>query len=60
MASRVNTKFVLILTSTVLVGVVIVGGLWVLQIRGDSSRHIKKGDAYMAEGRAIEASGDDW
>ena len=59
MATRINTKFVLILVSTVFAAVVIVGGLWLLQIRGDSGRHIKKGDAYLAEGRAIEASGDD-
>ncbi len=59
MATRINTKFVLILVGTVSVAVGIVGGLWVLQIRGDATRHIKAGDAIVAEAVALEAAGDD-
>ena len=59
MATRINTKFVLILAGTVGVAVCIVGGLWVLQIRGDATRHIKAGDAIMAEAVALEATGED-
>ena len=59
MATRINTKFVLILATSVLAAVGIVGGLWVLQIRSDAGRNIKNGDALMVEGRALEASGDD-
>ncbi len=60
MATRINTKFILILTAIVFAAVGIVGGLWVLQLRGDTSRHIRGGDALMAEGeyeRALKEYG---
>ena len=59
MATRINTKFVLLLTIAVFTAAGIVGGLWVLQRRGDTSRHIKAGDAMMVEACILEAAGDD-
>ncbi|MHC4414837.1 MAG: tetratricopeptide repeat protein [Planctomycetota bacterium] len=50
MATKVNRKFVLILTAAVFMVAVLVGGLWVLQRRGDTTRHIKAGDQFMAQG----------
>jgi tetratricopeptide (TPR) repeat protein len=58
MATRVNTRFVLILAVTLFTAVGIVGGLWVLQIRSDTTRHIKAGDALMVRARAATDSGD--
>ena len=49
MATRINTKFVLILAGSVGAGVCVIIGLWVLQIRGDATRHITAGDAIVAE-----------
>ncbi len=60
MATRVNTKFVFILAVALLAATGIVGGLWVLHIRGDTSRHISAGDEFMAEGeyeRALKEYG---
>ncbi|MHC4827341.1 MAG: hypothetical protein ACYTEY_12360, partial [Planctomycetota bacterium] len=57
MATRVNTRFVLILAVTLFAAVGIVGGLWVLQIRGDTTRHIKAGDALMVRAQAATDSG---
>ena len=54
MATRINTKFVLILATSVLTAVGIVGGLWVLQIRSDTGRNIKNGDALMVQGRDLD------
>ena len=59
MATRINTKFVLILGIAAFSVVGIVGGLWILQIRSDTSRHIRSGDAMMVEARALDAAGDD-
>ena len=59
MATRINTKFVLLLGIAVFTAAGVVGGLWFLQIRGDTGRHLKAGDAMMAEARALEAAGDD-
>ncbi|MCH6552487.1 MAG: hypothetical protein IH804_10850, partial [Planctomycetes bacterium] len=50
MASRVNTRFVLILAGFVVVALGIVGGLWGLQMRGDATRNIRTGDEYLAQG----------
>jgi len=58
MATRVNTRFVLILAVTLFTAVGIVGGLWVLQIRSDTTRHIKAGDALMVRAVAATDSGD--
>ena len=58
MATRINTRFVLLLAIAVSTAFGIVGGLWVLQIRGDTSRHIEAGDALMAEARALDALGN--
>ena len=58
MATRVNARFVLILAVTLFAAAGIVGGLWVLQIRGDTTRHIKAGDALMVRARAATESGD--
>ncbi|MCH8343767.1 MAG: tetratricopeptide repeat protein [Planctomycetes bacterium] len=48
MATRVNTKFVLILTVAVLGAVGTVGLLAVLKVRGDTTRHIKAGEQLLA------------
>jgi tetratricopeptide (TPR) repeat protein len=58
MATRVNTRFVLILAVTLFAAAGIVGGLWVLQIRSDTTRHIKAGDALMVRARTATESGD--
>jgi tetratricopeptide (TPR) repeat protein len=58
MATRVNTKFVLILVVTLFAAAGIVGGLWLLQIRSDTARNIKAGDTNMAQGRAARDRGD--
>jgi tetratricopeptide (TPR) repeat protein len=58
MATKVNTRFVLILTVTLFAAAGIVGGLWVLQIRSDTTRHIKAGDALMVRAEAATDSGD--
>ncbi|MHC4128778.1 MAG: hypothetical protein ACYSUA_11535, partial [Planctomycetota bacterium] len=58
MATRVNTRFVLILVVTLLAAVGIVGGLWFLQMRGDTTRNIRAGDERMAEGEQALAGGD--
>ncbi len=59
MATRINTKFVLLLGIAVFTVTGVVGVLWVFQIRGDTSRNIEAGDAMMVEARALEAAGDD-
>ncbi len=48
MATRVNTKFVLILTAAVLGAVGTIGLVAVLKIRGDTTRHIKAGEQLLA------------
>ena len=58
MATRFNMKFILILATITFAAAGIVGGLWVLQIRGDTGRHIRSGDALMADGGA--ARSDIW
>jgi len=50
MASRVNTRFVLILVLVVMAAVAIVGGLWFLKIRTDATRHVRTADEYMQQG----------
>ena len=50
MATRVNTKFVLVLSATLVASSGIVFGLWVLHVRGDTTRHIKAGNELMAAG----------
>ena len=59
MATRINWTFVLLLFIAVFIFASTVGGLWVLQIRADTGRHMKAGDAMMVEARALEAAGDD-
>ncbi|MDY7109681.1 MAG: tetratricopeptide repeat protein, partial [Planctomycetota bacterium] len=44
MAARVNTRFLIILLIGIISAVVIVGGLWVLKIRGDAGRQARRGD----------------
>jgi hypothetical protein len=58
MATRVNFRFVLILTVTLFAAAGIVGGLWVLQIRGDTTRNITAGDALVVRAQAATDSGD--
>ncbi|MCZ6851977.1 MAG: hypothetical protein O7F17_10075, partial [Planctomycetota bacterium] len=48
MATRVNTKFVLILTAAVLGAVGTIGLVAVLKNRGDTTRHIKAGEQLLA------------
>ncbi|MHC4446501.1 MAG: tetratricopeptide repeat protein, partial [Planctomycetota bacterium] len=50
MASRVNTRFLLILAVALMAGGGIVGGLWFLQMRADATRNIRAGDEFMAQG----------
>ncbi len=60
MATRVNIRFIFILAISLLAATGIVGGLWVLHIRGDTTRHISAGDEFMAEGeyeRALKEYG---
>jgi tetratricopeptide (TPR) repeat protein len=57
MATRINVKFVLIVAATLCIAAGVVGGLWVLQRRGDTSRYIRNGDQMMVEARALEAAG---
>ena len=52
MATRINTKFVLILAISVFAAGGIIGGLWVLQIRGDTSRNPAADTAGSAEGES--------
>ncbi|MCH8150905.1 MAG: tetratricopeptide repeat protein [Planctomycetes bacterium] len=49
MATRVNTKFVLILTAAVLGAVGTIGLVAVLKNRGDTTRHIKAGEQLLAQ-----------
>ncbi|MHC5002620.1 MAG: tetratricopeptide repeat protein [Planctomycetota bacterium] len=55
MASRVNTKFLLILAVCTIFVVGLVGGLFYLQYRGDAERHIRRGDELMQAGEFREA-----
>ncbi len=55
MASRVNTRFILILVVSVVAALGIVGGLWALQMRGDATRNIRAGDEYLAQGEFKKA-----
>lgn len=48
MATRVNTKFVLILTAAVLGAVGTIGLVAVLKNRGDTTRHVKAGEQLLA------------
>ncbi|MEE9533430.1 MAG: hypothetical protein V3W06_03350, partial [Acidimicrobiia bacterium] len=60
MAARVNTRFVLILSFSIVSIVGLVGGLWFLKIRGDATRNINAGDQLMAQGdysRAVQMYG---
>lgn len=50
MATRVNTKFVLVVSATLFAAGGVVFGLWVLHVRGDTTRHIRAGDELMAMG----------
>ena len=48
MATRINKKFVFILAVTVFAVAGLAGGMWYLQRRGDTTRHIKAGDEFVA------------
>lgn len=48
--TRINTKFLFILLMTVLAGGILVGGLVYLQIRGDATRHMRRGHEALAQG----------
>jgi tetratricopeptide (TPR) repeat protein len=50
MASRVNTKFILILVCGLFITAMMLGALYYLRVRNDTTRHIKAGDQLMAEG----------
>jgi len=47
MASRVNTKFLIILVIGIASAVIIIGGLAFLKIRGDAGRQARQGDEQM-------------
>lgn len=55
MASRVNTRFLLILAVALMAGGGIVGGLWFLQMRADATRNVRAGDEFMAQGEFKKA-----
>ncbi len=57
MATKFNVKFVLIVAATLVIAAGVVGGLWVLQRRGDTDRYIRAGDQMMVEARALETAG---
>lgn len=50
MAAKVNVRFVLILTMALGTAAVILGGLYLLQIRGDATRNLRRGDEALAAG----------
>ena len=41
MASKINTKFVLVIVLALAFAGVILGGLWFLQYRGDATRNVR-------------------
>ena len=55
MASRVNTKLILILTVSLFGAGGVIGGLWFLQMRGDASRAARIGDEFFAQGELEKA-----
>lgn len=55
MATKVNRKLLFVVVAGVTVAVVTVGGILVLQYRADATRHIRRGDAALAEGDAKAA-----
>lgn len=55
MASRVNTKFLLILVVCVVFVAGIAAGLFYLQYRGDAERHVRRGDELMQSGEHRDA-----
>ncbi len=57
MATRVNTRFILILLIAIIGAGGIVGGLWVLQYRKDATRNIRKGDQFAQAAMWDEARG---
>ena len=50
MASRVNTKFILIIVCGLFLTAIMLGALYYLRVRNDTTRHIKAGDQLMAAG----------
>ncbi|MCA9290276.1 MAG: tetratricopeptide repeat protein [Phycisphaerales bacterium] len=56
MAARVNTRFIVILASVLALLVVAVGGMWYIQRRADTQRHIVAGDELMAAGAYRDAA----
>ncbi len=50
MATQVNKKMFLYVTTFFAVAIVLLGGLWFLYARADAGRNIRRGDAYMATG----------
>src|SRR4051794_35543740 len=50
MASKVNTKFVLILILSLGAASAVIGGLYVLNMRGDAERNARLGDEAAAKG----------
>src|SRR5262245_3375048 len=50
MASRINTKFVLILVAALVLGGGIFGALLFMQYGSDATRNIRQGDAAVAAG----------
>ncbi|MCC6680407.1 MAG: tetratricopeptide repeat protein [Phycisphaeraceae bacterium] len=60
MPGRVNTRFVLILVTTITAVVMVLFAVWYFKIRSNPVQLARKGDVYMQEGeyaRAIEAYG---
>ena len=55
MATQVNRKLLFVVVAGVTVAVGVVGGVLVLQYRADATRHIRRGDAALAEGDAKAA-----
>lgn len=57
MASKVNTRFVLVLMAALIGGGGIVGALWLLSLRNDAHRNVRIGDEAFAAGDFRRARG---
>lgn len=56
MASKVNTKFIVVLSAVLLVLAIGVGVLGAMVVFKSADDHLKRGDRWMSEGNYIEAS----
>ncbi|MHC4428414.1 MAG: tetratricopeptide repeat protein, partial [Planctomycetota bacterium] len=58
MATRLNIRFISILSVTVVAVAILLVGLWFLKAKGDATRNIKAADEYMQLAAEAEARGD--